>query len=592
MLLRLNEWLGRRSAIAGAALVAVSFLVYTGSLANGFLTDDVPFILQNPFVQNPRLWSRIFEGSMWAFQGGRSDFYRPLQFFSYAIVYRLTGPDPATLHFIQLLLYSVTVGLMFALGRKLLQSDLAAFAATLLWAVHPLHVEAVAWISSLSEVGFGCFYLLAFLVFLHAERMAGGPRLRFHALAALAFLGALLFKEMALSFPLVLLAYWLLVAERERWLSRAARWSPYLAAVAIYLALRIIAIGGLASTPQAAGWTSRAKAALALLGSHTRLFFWPGEPNYHRPFEISSSLHSVWPWFILLILAVTLGRRKHEPLLGFLVVWWVLGLVPCLDIRYLKIPCLTDRYSYLPSVALCMAGGLALFARLPARFPQARWAVFLLPALALASLMGAVQTVRAIPFWRNDEAMCDRALAQSPSDPLVHFNRAGILQYQYGDLAGARKEYETAMRLAEADPPVKAAMTFQYLLAHGQMAHRQGRTDEAIRYLEKAIRASRENKAAYDALGAVYFPRGDYARAAGYFQQAVQVNPYDPGSRFYLGTCWMKLGEYPRAVEQFRTARVIDPTYREAYEAEARALEASGDSAGATEVRKLAGSGP
>lgn len=592
MLLRLNERLGRRSHIAGAVLVAVTFLVYNGSLANGFLSDDVPFILQNPFVQNPRLWSKIFDGSMWAFQGARSDFYRPLQFLSYAVVNRLTGPDPATFHFIQLLLYSATVGLVFTLGRKLLQSDLAAFAATFLWAVHPLHVEAVAWISSLSEVGFGCLYLLAFLVFLHAEGMAGRTRLRIHALAALAFLGALLFKETALSFPLVLLAYWFFVAERESWSQRVVRWSPYLAAVAIYLALRINALGGLASTPQAGGWTSRASAALGLLGAHTRLFFWPGEPNYYRPFEISSSLHSIWPWFILLILTVALRHRKREPLLGFLVVWWVLGLVPCLDIRYLKIPCLTDRYSYLPSVALCMAVGLLLFTRLPARFPQVRWGVFLLPVLALASLMGVVQTVRAIPYWRNDETMCEHAFAQSPTDPFVHFNRAGILQYQYGDLAGARKEYETAMRLAEADPPVRASMTFQYMLALGQMAQRQGRTDEAIRYFEKAVRSSRDNKVAYDALGAVYFPRGDYARAAEYFQQAVQVNPYDPGSRFYLGTCWMKLGKYLQAAEQFRTARVIDPGYQEAYAAEARALEASGDPAGATEVRKLAGSGP
>jgi tetratricopeptide (TPR) repeat protein len=93
---------------------------------------------------------------------------------------------------------------------------------------------------------------------------------------------------------------------------------------------------------------------------------------------------------------------------------------------------------------------------------------------------------------------------------------------------------------------------------------------------------------AYNFLGSFYFPREDYAKAAEYFAQAVHANPYDLGARFYLGTCWMKLGRHREAVEQFRAAREVDLTYWQAYEAEARALEAMGDSAGAAQVRSLA----
>jgi tetratricopeptide (TPR) repeat protein len=88
-------------------------------------------------------------------------------------------------------------------------------------------------------------------------------------------------------------------------------------------------------------------------------------------------------------------------------------------------------------------------------------------------------------------------------------------------------------------------------------------------------------------MGSVYFPRGDYARAAGYFQQAVRANPLDVGARFFLGTCLMKLGKPAQAAEQFHAAREVYPDYTQAYQAEALALEAAGDSAGAARVREL-----
>ena len=92
---------------------------------------------------------------------------------------------------------------------------------------------------------------------------------------------------------------------------------------------------------------------------------------------------------------------------------------------------------------------------------------------------------------------------------------------------------------------------------------------------------------AYKALGIVYFPRGDYAQAKVYFQRAVELDPQEEESRFYLGTCDLKLGEPREAAAQFHAAREVDSTYIEAYEAEARALEAAGDRAEAARVRSL-----
>ena len=88
-------------------------------------------------------------------------------------------------------------------------------------------------------------------------------------------------------------------------------------------------------------------------------------------------------------------------------------------------------------------------------------------------------------------------------------------------------------------------------------------------------------------MGSTYFAQRDFAEAARYFQLAVGVNPYDLNAHYYLGTCLMKLGNFRQAAEQFHTAWFVDPTYTEAIAAEAKALEAAGDAAGAAKIRSL-----
>ena len=170
---------------------------------------------------------------------------------------------------------------------------------------------------------------------------------------------------------------------------------------------------------------------------------------------------------------------------------------------------------------------------------------------------------------------------------MLHISRANVLLYRESDLDGAAKEFEIALRLNRGSFRPANSVTYEAYLGFGQIAARQGRTEEATSYFERATRLAPNSSTAYSALGAVYFPRREYAKAAEYFSQAVKVNPQDVIARFYLGSCKMQLGEYRDAAAQFRAARETDPTYSQAYEAEARALEATGDATGASRVRSL-----
>jgi len=153
-------------------------------------------------------------------------------------------------------------------------------------------------------------------------------------------------------------------------------------------------------------------------------------------------------------------------------------------------------------------------------------------------------------------------------------------------VAGASREYKLAIQLNRRSFVQFSAVTYDSMVGLGQIAATQGRTDEAVDYFQKAVKFLPNYSPAYDILGSVYFPRGDYARAAEYFKHAVRANPMDLGARFFLGSCWLKLGKPVQAAEQFHAAREVDPDYIQAYQAEAGALEVAGDKAGAARVRR------
>lgn len=588
MLDRCENLLRNHSAVAKWLLILCTVVAFGATLGNGFVYDDGKQVLENPFLRNPHLWRRIFTGSVWSFEGhaAETNFYRPLHIFSHWIVWQVAGANTAAFHLYQLVFYVITVLLVYRLGRDLLPDYLTAFAGTLLWALHPQHVEPVCWVSCVPDCGCGLFFVLAFIIFLRGEK-SPGRRWPWHLLAAAVYFVSLLFKEMGVSMPLLLAVCWFVMKDEEGWWRKALRWVPYFAALVIYLRIRVAVLGHLSHAPNFWKVPPRVvAAAIALLGQHTKLFFWPVELNDFRNFDMAASLRSPWPWITLLALALTVAFRKRNRRLAFLVLWWPVTLLPCLDVRQLSYPLIADRFSFLPSVGLSLAVAALALHTLPNRFRLQRPERVLVPALGVAMILFCVQDLRAVPRWRTNDTLWNYSYDAEPKSALVHVHRALDLQYRYRNLTGAAREYQTAIQLNHVAFVELTTVTYDCLIGLGQIAALEGRSDEALVYFHKAVALTPRYSSGYDVLGAFYFPRGDYAQAAAYFQQAVRANPLDVGARFFLGTCLLQLGKPAEAALQFHSARETDPDYTQAYIAEAHALEAAGDMAGADHVRK------
>jgi Tfp pilus assembly protein PilF len=586
-LTRLDGLLRKYHVICSWLLILVAVAIYQGSLACGFVYDDVPLILQNPFLTNLHMWRRIFLGSLFSFGGPSAQlgFYRPLTIFSYWLICRVAGLNPIAYHLVMVALYALSIWIVHRLGRRILQNELAAFAGALLWTVHPLHVEVVAWISSISDVGCTLFCLLGFWMFLRAEDHSPAS-MPWHVAAAAVYFPALFFKEMAFSFPLILLAYWFCHPSTEPWFRRALHWLPYVAAAALCAVIRVAVMGHFSHISYFGKLPLRmALGAIALLGQHAKLFFWPVDLNEFRDFNLAASLRSPWPWAVLVVLAATCVWRHRNPRLSFLVLWWVVALLPCLNFRQLTVPLVADRFSYLGSVGLCLAFGYLAFGWLPRHYPKVGYAWVAVGALASVTTLWAAETMRIVPHWRDNDALFDYSLRVSPNTAELHAAHGVNLQFRERDYDGAAREFRTALQLNAKFIRPAPGVVYTCDIGLGQVALLQGREPEALEYFNKAARLLPDSDFAYNVLGSVYFPRGEYARAAEYFQQSVRVDPLDISARFYLGTCWLKLGKPAQAVEQFHAAREVDPDYFQAYEAEARALEAAGNKTEAARVR-------
>jgi tetratricopeptide (TPR) repeat protein len=310
--------------------------------------------------------------------------------------------------------------------------------------------------------------------------------------------------------------------------------------------------------------------SLILLGEHTRIFLWPAHLTYGRTTGLQAG--SLFPWPCLTVTAsiFVLALRKRAPVLAFLVFFWLVTLIPCLNIRQITFPYAADRFSYLPSAGLCLAVSYVLY-RLPRRFPALRPSWLPIPLAGTIALLWAFQTYRTIPHWRNEDAFSTYSMRESPNVPIFHNIRGRVLATQTGYLQGATREFETALRLSESAPQVWAAAAHDAYMGLANVALDQGRLAEASRLYENAAARMPANTAAYKQLASLYLRQNQLPAAAAYLSDVVRLDPQDVEARFNLGVCWLKMERYSEAARVFRAVASINPGFPHIAEAEAQA---------------------
>lgn len=464
--------MSRKTFLYCLAIFAFGLAAYANCFSNQFLYDDEHYVQKNPYIRDFSHWKELLTQNVGAGVQRPDNFYRPMQMLAYTAVYQLGGLDVFGFHLLNFLLHIANAFLVYLLVYLLLKNEEAAFAASLLFAVHPIHTEAVTYMNGTADPLGAFFGLLTLLLYL---RSSGGKG--FYAASLLCLAAALLSKETMVVLPVLIIV--LDIFRGESPLRKWKTYVPYFALFGIYMTLRCTVFNFTQSLnlfQESNIYTQnlhyRLFTFLASLGEYYTLLLMPLDLKYDRPLTIFLS-----PWdppvlcsMLLLLLLVWLAWRslRGERVLFLGIAWFFLALGPVSGI--IPINGVTmEHWLYFPSIGAFLIVGYLL--------TKLNRNMSLILLLAAALLLTWRTTIRNRD-WSDPITFYTKILQHNPSVARVRNNLAMAYTHE-GRPDLAEEQYRMAIALEDRYPETHHNLGLLYA--------NKGMIREAIAEFEKAL---------------------------------------------------------------------------------------------------------
>ena len=527
-------------------------LAYLETLRFGFVYDDGAQIINNPTLNHWSTLPQLFKEHTWKFLMPDliTNYYRPL-FMSWLLVNRkLFGLYEPAWHASTLAIHLLATWMSFVVARQLLRNATLAGFVAILFGLHPVHVEGVAWISGATEPLMALFALAAFWAWIESEREPD-HRTLYQTLSLVFYAAACLSKETALLLPIVVVAHDILRGQYDRNAKGLVRatihvWPLWITAMA-YLVVRVIVLRGLVHSVNEP-LPNVLLTVPTIFWGYMRRLVWPANMSvyYDTPPVLSPLDVRFWLPFAAMILAAILVWRigTRSRLAGLAFVWMLVFLAPA----FLGIPAflrgewIHDRYLYLPSFGFCL-----LLVQIIAQFSSKR-ELFGLPAaqtatvLLLAAAMALGTTLEALP-WTNDFTLFLHAARLQPNNALAQSHLAAEF-YRRGDREDAELRYQQSLRL---DPT-----NWKNRLAYGLMLFYTEQYEKSDQELQKAIAIQPRDSNAYFYQGMDRFNVGNFVGAEQAFREAIRTGPARTRYHFWLGFSLERQGRLTDAKTEYQ----------------------------------------
>jgi tetratricopeptide (TPR) repeat protein len=541
----------RWGLLVPVGLAALTVAAYAGVWENDFFDfDDRTYVRENPGV-HAGLSAR---GVAWAWTTFHAGYWQPLTWMSLQLDYSLFRLHAPGYHLTNLLLHVVNVLLLFGVLRRMTGDFWPSALAAALFAVHPIHVESVAWVTERKDVLSTFFGLLALRAY---AAYAAAPGLGRYLLVALALTCGLMAKPMLVTLPvaLLLLDYWPLRRLAPTGLARLlVEKLPLIALAVAFGALTIIAqqemkaVASLETLPVDARLGNALVSYVRYLGKA----LWPTHlaPFYPHPLDelpLGQVLGAGALLVVVSVLAVAAARRLPYLAVGWF--WFLLTLAPVSGLLQAGGQALADRFAYVPHIGLyvALAWGLRdLLAWRPAIRPAAVVAVL----VALTACL--VLTRRQVGHWRDSVTLWRHTIAVTEPNAVAHHN-LGLALNEQGKRREAMKEFATALKVRPGMPD-----------AHFNLAEtlfQEGRLEEAAPHYRAALANAPGMADAHNRLGMISLLRGKADEAVARFRQALEVKPELADAHGNLGVVFLHQGKLAEATEHSRRALELNPDY-------------------------------
>jgi protein O-mannosyl-transferase len=569
----------RQFWLLAGLLVCATLALYLQSIDFDFVSlDDPVYVSENGHIKGGLTASNI----AWSFDGFHYvGNWIPFTWLSLMLDSELHGSAPGGYHMANVLLHAANSVLVLTVLARATGDQLRSAFVAGVFALHPLHVESVAWITERKDVLSIFFGLLSLLAYVnYAQRKRG----RSLVLSFAWFLCSLLSKPTLVTLPflLLLLDFWPLRRFETGHLSRILRSSvvrllieklPFLAVSAVFSAITKIALRStdwnVLSMPSSLPLTARLMNAVVAYAAYLEKAVVPHDLAVFYPHPGISLAWTSAAAAAGLLAAISLAaivwiRRCPFVFVGW--AWYLGTLVPMIGIVQGGAQQMADRFMYFPSIGLALAVAWLV----PELLPAGGWRTRLLPVAALAALsaFGAATFVQ-IGYWRDGLTLLRHALACQPNDPFIR-DMLGDLLVSQGKVDEGLVLLESAARI----PPPSSRAHFSLAVA----LHKMGRTDEAAEEYRRAIAIDDSNPQAQGNLAVILCQRGEYQVAKQHLLRSIEIDSRYAFSYASLGAVYMAIGDNPRAIEYSEQALQLDPDLASCHDTIAKALRAEGES--------------
>jgi tetratricopeptide (TPR) repeat protein len=547
-------------------LSLAAFLLFSPTIQHGFVLDDLAVIQDNRFVHEgfggiPDLFSTFYWKGFWDANAG---LYRPLSMIMFAIEWAFSPDNPQIHHFVNVLLYALTIGLLFKLLLKLLPgySVWVSFAITLIFMVHPSHTEVVANIKSRDEILCFLFFLLTFLSLLKAR--AGKP---IDAVkTALLFFACLLSKEAGIMYlPIFGLYFWMV--KKEALGSVLKKSLPLILITGTWLILHQMVIHSDPTPPihytyhdnslVACEGGSRYATGIGILGRYILESIVPYNLSYDYSYNqipcLSFTSLPVIGTLLILTLStlIVVKTRKTKPEIAFGILFFFISITLVSNIFSLIGTTYANRLIYAPSLGIIMAIVIAVFTLFKIQQTE-KWQSAGVLFSVLAGVIFSIQTIQRNKAWESNSTLFTADVQNSPNSARVHFNY-GVLKMDTDQLdsIGARQQ------LLLAASSFKKAVSIDSLDAGsytnlGVSCYRLNEFEQSIQYTNKAIALNPNDLSLYGNLGDAYFIVKDYDRASIALKKGIQDKNATSTNYKNYGISLFNLKRYPEATTIFK----------------------------------------
>lgn len=525
-------------------LAVLTLALFAPTVSYDFVSfDDAIYVSENEQVLAGLTW----EGLRWAWTTGHAGYYQPMTWMSFQLDAQLCGRQPWGFHLGNVLWHTANVVLIFVVLHRLTGAAGSSAVVAALFAVHPLHVESVAWVTERKDVLSMFFGLLAIWSYAgYVER----PCLARYALVLVSFTLSVLAKSMLVTLPciLLLLDIWPL----RRWRGVGPVWLlvEKLPLFAVALTMGVVTIvthhrvGGMAPLEELPIGLRLAN-AVAAYSWYLGKTIWPLDL---APFYGYFTKQLAW-WQVsavgALLLALTMvvfaGWRRF-PYLGIGWLWFVLGLVPVIGLVQAGDQAVADRFTYYPHLGLFIAlvwGARELFERL--RAPRgAPLAIAATVCLALAA-----STWRQVGYWRDSMTVLEHALQVRQDNPIAHY-MLGVALERQENLVAAVDHFAEAVRLDPSHPKLRMGL--------GAALLKVQRPAEAVVHYHEALHFLADRAELHFFLGVALAQSGQTQAAVEHFADAVRLDPDMGVAHFNLAHLLRQTGRITEASLEYRAA--------------------------------------